>query len=406
MATLKTVLHPKINKEGEKLYRLALRVTANRKISYLHLGYNVDPSDWDPEAEKIKKSHPKYSHLNRLIRKKYDQLEDVIFESKSSKTPLSARQIIDAIRERKKSKTFFDFADEHVSDLRRAGKHNRAISDNSKINRIEEYLGNRNLSFQDIDEAMLKKMKTYLKANKDLSERSVMNIFVLIRLLFNAAIRAEVVEQKYYPFGVGRVRIKYPDSKKIGLNKDEILSIEQLELDEGTPIWHTRNVFLFSFYLAGIRISDVLRMKWGDIVEDRLHYQMGKNDKIDSLMLPLKAISIINQYDKGKKSKSSFIFPELKGVDQKDSKAMYSRLKTGTKKINKYLKEIGEMAEIKKTITSHIARHSFGHIAGDQVSPQMLQKLYRHSHLSTTIGYQSNFDHTKTDEALNNVLNF
>ncbi len=29
------------------------------------------------------------------------------------------------------------FADEHVSDLRRAGKHNRAISDLSKINKIE-----------------------------------------------------------------------------------------------------------------------------------------------------------------------------------------------------------------------------------------------------------------------------
>ena len=52
----------------------------------------------------------------------------------------------------------------------------------------------------------------------------------------------------------------------------------------------------------------------------------------------------------------------------------------------------------------HIARHSFGNIAGDRISAQMLQKLYRHSNLSTTIGYQGNFIHKDADDALEKVL--
>ena len=38
MATLNTVLHSKTDKNGKKDYRLALRLTVNRKRSYYHLG--------------------------------------------------------------------------------------------------------------------------------------------------------------------------------------------------------------------------------------------------------------------------------------------------------------------------------------------------------------------------------
>jgi hypothetical protein len=54
----------------------------------------------------------------------------------------------------------------------------------------------------------------------------------------------------------------------------------------------------------------------------------------------------------------------------------------------------------------HIARHSFGNIAGDTIHPPMLQKLYRHSDLKTTLNYQANFIHKEADEALENVINF
>jgi hypothetical protein len=36
----------------------------------------------------------------------------------------------------------------------------------------------------------------------------------------------------------------------------------------------------------------------------------------------------------------------------------------------------------------------------------MLQKLYRHTDIETTIGYQSNFIHQDVDDALETVLNF
>lgn len=54
----------------------------------------------------------------------------------------------------------------------------------------------------------------------------------------------------------------------------------------------------------------------------------------------------------------------------------------------------------------HISRHTFGNISGDKIPIQMLQKLYRHTSITATIGYQSNFIHKDVDEALNAVIGF
>ena len=406
MATLKTVLHTKLDKKGNKLHRLALRLTVNRKRSYYHLGQKLEPKYWDERSEKVKISHPKHKQLNRLIRKKYDEVEDIIFDLEASKQNYSAKLVVDSIRKNTRRLSFFELADEHIEDLFTANKHNRAISDRSKVKRIREFVKNRNLSFEEIDEHLLKKLKIYLLNTVGISERSVMNVFVMIRMLYNIAISKKIVDQKFYPFGKHKIKIKYPQTIKIGLNEMEILKIENLELEENTGIWHTRNTFLFSFYLAGIRISDVLRMQWKDIVGDRLYYKMNKNNKADSLKLPKPVYEILHHYKNMKVSNADYIFPDLKDVPSNDTQAIYTRIKSSIKRHNAYLAEIAQLAEIDKKITNHIARHSFGNIAGDKVSPQMLQKLYRHTHLSTTIGYQGNFIHKNADEALEAIINF
>jgi len=405
MATLKAILHPKADKNGDKTYRLALRVTVNRKRSYLQLGYNIDPKDWNDESEKVKRSHSKYTQINRLIRKKYDEIEDYILESEALRKNLTAKQITEYVKGNKKGTTFFELSEHFLQELTDSGKINREVTERSRYNMFKEFL-KRDISFQEIDEALLRKFKAYLLGSREVSERTVMNYYVAIRTLFNRAITDGIVEQKYYPFGKGKIKIRFPQTIKIGLEANEILSIEELELKEGTGTWHTRNVFLFSFYFAGVRISDVLRMRWSDFKNDRLYYKMGKNSKVDSLKIPIKVMNIIEQYRKDKNSETDYVFPELKKVNPKDKKDEYRKIKTAIKKFNKYLTDIADEAGIDKKVSTHIARHSFGNIAGDKVSPQMLQKLYRHTSLTTTIGYQGNFIHKDADDALDSVVDF
>ena len=73
--------------------------------------------------------------------------------------------------------------------------------------------------------------------------------------------------------------------------------------------------------------------------------------------------------------------------------------------IDRFLRtEFVPTAKISKPLTMHIARHTFGNISGDRIPVQMLQKLYRHTDIKTTIGYQANFIHKDVDEALDAVI--
>lgn len=404
MASVKVILR-KHNQKADGRYPIAIRVTVNRKSKFTFIDW-IKEKDWDAKNSKVKSSHPNSKRLNNLIQKKIVEAGDMILEAESLKKNYTSGEIKEAINSNSSKTSFFKMANEHISNLSAIGKHNRASSEQGMLNNLSVMLNKSDILFHQIDESFLNKLKVFLIGSKGVSERAVVNHYVFIRTIFNKAISNNLVDSKYYPFGKGKVKIKYPESVKIGLDEEEIRAIEEMTLKQGSPQWHTRNVFLFSFYLAGVRISDVLHMKWSDITEDRLSYKMGKNNKVVSLKMPTKAIEIINYYKDQAEKENDLIFPELKKAKLSDTKDVHAKIRTATKKFNKYLKVIGEELEIKKKITTHIARHSFGNIAGDKVSPQMLQKLYRHTSINTTIGYQGNFIHKDADDALDSVLDF
>ena len=133
---------------------------------------------------------------------------------------------------------------------------------------------------------------------------------------------------------------------------------------------------------------------------------MNKNSKLLSLKIPDKIFPILEYYQDIKQNDDDFIFPEMKKANLQDAKDVYAKTKTANKKFNKYLVTVAEKAKISKKVTMHIARHTFGNISEDKIPINMLQKLYRHSSITTTINYQSNFMHRDADNALDSVINF
>ncbi|MDO7173754.1 tyrosine-type recombinase/integrase [Mariniflexile sp. AS56] len=81
-------------------------------------------------------------------------------------------------------------------------------------------------------------------------------------------------------------------------------------------------------------------------------------------------------------------------------------MKTTTRNFNRRIEIVAEKGGIDKKISMHIARHSFGNISGDKLPIQMLQKLYRHSSVTTTILYQFSFLQNQTEEPLGRVRDF
>ncbi len=399
----KIVVRKKVNKEG--LYPLAIRITKNRKSTYHYIGHYIDLKDWDENKSRVKKSNTNSVRLNNLLATKLLEANKALVDLQSDKKDYSANQIKESLYSKSKSSTFYEVANDFLFELEANNKLAQLSADKVRVNHLMNFNKSKQLTFPEIDEPFLRKFKIYLKKEFNLSERSVVNNLVVIRTIYNRAIKMGLVDRKLYPFGSDKIRIKFPETEKIGLNKNDIIAFENVKnlTDSET---HARNVWLFSFYFAGIRAADVLEIRWSDIYDERLHYRMNKNSKLLSLKIPEKALSILDYYRTTKQSDEDFVFPELKKANLKNAKDVYAKTKTATKKLNKYLVEVAKKAKIKKKVTMHIARHSFGNLSEDKIPIKMLQKLYRHSDLKTTISYQANFIHKEADDALESVINF
>ena len=243
--------------------------------------------------------------------------------------------------------------------------------------------------------------------------------FNILRTLVHRAIEVGIMEASKDPFLV----FKYKGVKTIKekLDDSEMERIINLELEEGSLIWHCKNYFLFSYYCAGIRAADLIQLRWGNVTASgRLHYQMGKNHKERDLLLVEQAIEILRHYQREDAKATDYIFPLLSNdaeyagyVTQADKDRMrpelrhkmYQDISSKNALINKYLKKIAEKAEIEKPLSMHISRHSFAHIAQESgAESSAIKNILGHSNLATTERYMGSFDTSKTDETLRNVF--
>src|SRR6185312_9441726 len=386
MSALKIVLRKKADENKEipedKPFPIAIRITKDRISSYTYIGHSATIKQWDAVNQRVKKSHPNSARLNNLISTKYAEANNKLIDLETLKKDVSSRAIKTSITSAKHA-TFFSQADIYLDNLKKHGKYNRRSADKPRVERFREFLDGSDITFSEINPSLLKRFKAYLKGTRGVSDRTIVNHLVVIRTIFNQAISSSIVDRKYYPFGKGKIVIKFPDSLKMGLVAEEVKAIEDLELPAESLINHARNIWLFSFYFAGMRVSDVLRLKWSDFQDDRMYYSMGKNDKGGSLKVPEKVLKILAQYKRDTPI-HNLVFPDLETVNEFNNLyAVQQRINQKVKKINEGLQDIAKLIETDKKLTMHIARHTFGNISGEKIPIQMLQKLYRHSSITT-----------------------
>ena len=432
MSTVKIVLRKKPNKKTGTC-PLALRIIKDRVPVFVHLGYRLLPVDWDEDKQLVKKSHPNSVRLNNMLLKKLAETSDKTIEAETNNEDVTAKALKEKVK-RTSGKSFFKQADIYLKRLKEAGNFNVYTADKPRIKHFKQFLQGADITFPEITEALLNDFKHYLairhrlptdqtvivkratalkpalrapKVLKPYGERSIVNHFVTIRSIFSMAIKDKTVEDKYYPFGDGKISIKFPESNKVGLEIINVKNLENVELIN--PNYnHARNLWLISFYFGGMRAGDLLSLRWSDFNNLRLQYKMNKNGKIGSLKASDKALSIFEQYADGKRTADDFIFPELKKIeDLNDTFLVKRRINDCISSVDKFLrKHVAPAAGITQKLTMHIARHTFGNLSGETIPIKTLQKIFRHSSVVTTIGYMANFTTKDTDDALDAVTNF
>lgn len=383
-------------------YKILLRITVNRKHIREALMYSCTEKQFNPKgkgSKYIRDSHPDHAKINAYIDQKINEAKDLIAGLEKDGKPITPQTVKAKLLE-SKQRSFYKYTEEFIQGLEQSKTIGTFKKYTAVLNSIKEFHPGEDLMFDEITMQFLNNYQTFL-IEQGKQQTTIHGYFSKIRSLFNKATAHGIIEYGTSPFLL--FKLKQGQPAKDRLNEVEIAKIEDLKLPQDSLIWHVRNAFLFSFYNAGVRISDILTMTWDNIQDGRLVYKMYKTGKPHSLLLKEKPLAILELY---KENGQSFIFPFLEDrYDYSDAMFMHNQIGSKTAMINSYLKDIAKQAGIKKNVTTHTARHSFADIARKKTDNLYnLSKALGHSSVKVTEAYLASFDDEAVDDTLDKVF--
>lgn len=273
------------------------------------------------------------------------------------------------------------------------------------VNKLHSYtqtqLRQKDLAFHQITVSFIRRYEIHLKSLGN-AVTTIHSDIKKIRAIYHLVILEEITPQAKNPFTIFRSQFKAPKKAKTKLTSDELHAFKTVVLPPHSYLWHVRNMFLFSFYAGGLRIGDILSLRWINVHQGRLRYGMEKTDIDRSVLLLPQALTILDHYRDPENRGGDFIFPIMDGdKDYTSVKTLSQEKEIKTAVVNKYLKQIAAQAGIMSKITSHTARHSAADfLRREGVSVYDISKILGHSKISTTEVYLASLDQDSMDDAL------
>ena len=163
-----------------------------------------------------------------------------------------------------------------------------------------------------------------------------------------------------------------------------VLSVEEVgRLLEAAP-GPKHKAALGVAYGAGLRVSEVVALKTGDIDSTRMliRVEQGKGRKDRNAMLSPQLLELLRQWwregrRRGVMLPQGWLFPGRNSLEP-----------LSTRQLNRAVHEAAEAAGIKKRVSPHTLRHSFAtHLLEQDVDIRVIQVLLGHSKLDTTALY-------------------
>lgn len=278
----------------------------------------------------------------------------------------------------------------------------------SVLKKLQEFVKKDQLPIRNITEDFVRKYERYLATEKKNCKNTITVNMRFIAKLVRDIYRNYDLDETSNPFR--KVKFGFESTSREYLTAEEVVKVRDLKLNLYSPLYEAREVFVFECY-TGLRISDILTLKWGNISENAITLRMRKTDKVITIPLQndVRAIldkrrNIIRKY-RGDDISDEYVFSFLKINDSTSTaQEMLNAISSSTAMINKRLKRIATLAGIDKTISTHIGRHSFATmLLTGKVDLPVIQELLGHHDVKVTQIYAKVVS-TRKEEAIN-VLN-
>lgn len=380
---------------GTQAIRLRIFTSAN-DIQYIDTGISVLKNQWDDKKQQVKK-HPIEEQLNASMNALLNDVKILYYKNEG----VSAKRLLQIYKNSKKydGSSLLNFYQSIVDENKMKGAIRTAKTQQHYIDKLSKFASF--LSFSDISPLWAKDYEKWLisRGNKP---NTIASNFKCLNAILNKAVKMGLIEKN----PLKGYQIKTVNSKK------DILSIEDINLLENYEIAPhfkgmelARDVFLFSFYMAGMRFSDVCKLKWEDVTDTEVVYTMGKSEKRAGATRYIPITPKVKQILERYKANKTFVFPILDKCDLNNIEKVEYTIYIANNKLNRSIKILAKHAGITKHVSMHIAKHSFASYAvKNNVNLFHISKLLGHTKLSTTEHYLRDFFQKEQTDVMNSLF--
>ncbi len=389
---------------------LMLRLTKNRKRKYVSLHIWLSPQYWDAEKCKPRRHCPDKERIEALIHQKKQELQSQVLDFKVNDKEYTLNTLIEKTARKVVRQTVGEYLNRYIDRLLSENRVGNAKTFKELRTSLTKFCSSLDFYFLDIDPTWLARYETWLRVERHYSDNSIGIRFRSLRVVYNSAMADGLIRHSNYPFDTFKVSRLKSSTAKRSLTKGDILRIMNCEVRTLTQypcpfLQLSKDLFLFSYLSCGINLTDILHIRYADIVDGRVIFNRQKTGKLQSFQLQLAALDILAKYSRPDAHPQDYIFPVLRRSVHVTAQQQYDRVQRANKRINRYLKLIGEHLQLPVKLTTYVARHSFATVLKREgVSTSIICESLGHSSEKTTQIYLDSFENTQIDEAMKHLL--
>ena len=381
-------------KEGTIYYQ----IIHNRVIRQQKTDYHLFTHEWNEKRSTVIIEGNRSNYLQSVKERiEWDvrRWQSIIRQYENKRYKYHADDIIATFQKTLTDQTLFNFMQSVIARLQLMGKERTAETYHSTLKSFMKYRQEQDILLEDIDSDLMQMYEAHLQS-RGISKNSISFYMRILRAVYNRAVEKELTENRH-PFK--HVYTGTEKTVKRAIPLKSIKQIKNLELPIKSSLDFARDIFLFSFYTRGMSFIDIAFLKKKDLANGILSYRRRKTGQQLFIRWEKCMQEILDKYKENEES--PYMLPII-NPQEKHERQQYKNI---LYRINKSLKDIGQLIKLPIPLTMYVARHSWASAARSKNIPiSVISEGMGHDSEKTTQIYLASLDTAVVDRANRIIL--
>ena len=377
MSNVTMLIYLKSRKNSKNENPIYLRLTVNGKRKEISMNRSIDSNKFDKNKQRGKGRSSEIRILNEFLNtetsKIYELRQEIIYSGEIITVENLMNKYIGVEDKKRTLIEIFENENKRNKKVLSIGTYKKYVS---LFNHVKNYLQFQykltDINIKKLDYEFVINFDYYLRTEKNINNNTTVKYVTTLRKIVKTALDKDWINKDpFQKYKVSKEKVEREFLTKLEIDK---IVIKNLQFDRLNKV---RDIFVFCIY-TGLAYIDVKLLSRNDIVigidgEKWIKINRKKTNTISNIPLLPVAQNILDKYKNTPEVlNSGKLLPVL-----------------SNQKMNAYLKEIGDLCEIDKELTTHLARHTFATTItlSNGVPIETVSKMLGHSSLGITQHY-------------------